>query len=404
MDKSVKRKIGIVLGVTAVFTVLFSIVEIRDSRISEVVRNTYGGGSKKERFEVTVGERLSEEEIDVEINERLYTEKEIQKIFKRTMDRLEKTVLGENESVDRVEHDLNLITKMKDAPLEIEWESNRSDIINSLGEIQEENLTEEGTLVELKGFLTYGEEKCLYILNVMVYPRTLTVKEKLLKGIRELTMKADSENPEQSVVHLPGEIDGEKIVWEKKPEHRAMYLAFLGGVSAVAIYVQERQKKEKEFKERERQMRGDYSEVISQISLLTGAGMTVKNAWKRIVSNYQENKEKGEERHVYEEMIYTMREMQGGVSEAECYEHFGKRCGLSQYMKLGTLLSQNTRKGTKGLVKILDDEAGEALEEKKQMAKKRGEEISTKLLIPMSLMLIVVLVIVIVPAFLSITL
>ena len=53
---------------------------------------------------------------------------------------------------------------------------------------------------------------------------------------------------------------------------------------------------------------------------------------------------------------------------------------------------------------MLTKEAGQAYEERRQTAKKQGEEISTKLLLPMSLMLIVVLVIVIVPAFLSISL
>lgn len=118
---------------------------------------------------------------------------------------------------------------------------------------------------------------------------------------------------------------------------------------------------------------------------------------------YQQKRVGKEVRYAYEEMIYTMREMQGGVSEAESYEHFGKRCGLSKYMKLGALLSQNIRKGTKGLVKILEQEAGQALEEKRQTARRKGEETSTKLLLPMSLMLIVVLIIIVVPAFLSIT-
>ena len=77
---------------------------------------------------------------------------------------------------------------------------------------------------------------------------------------------------------------------------------------------------------------------------------------------------------------------------------------MQEYMRLGALLSQNLRKGTRGLTQMLRMEAIQAFEERKARAKRLGEEAGTKLLAPMFLMLAVVLVIVIVPAFLSIQL
>lgn len=64
-------------------------------------------------------------------------------------------------------------------------------------------------------------------------------------------------------------------------------------------------------------------------------------------------------------------------------------------------MSQNLRKGTKGLVQLLRIDALQAFEERKTRARRLGEEAGTKLLLPMFLMLSVVLVIVVVPAFLS---
>lgn len=393
-----------VIAVTVFLAGIIFLIEMKTSQIHEISRNSYGKGSKKGRYEVTVGEKIFEEPIDIEVQEREYTQQEMQAVFKRTMDKLEKTVLGKNKSADHVEYDLNLITKMEEVPLEIVWETNRSDIVNSLGEIQEAHLKEDGELVELKGFLTYGDEECLYILNIMVYPRTLSAKEQLMNSVQELVTTSEKDTREKSVLSLPKEINGQKIIWKRQSEHKAALVVMMGLIVAVLLYAQEKEKKEKLQKEREKQMGMDYPEIVSQISLLVGTGMTVKNAWKKIVSHYQEQKEVKGSRDAYEEMLYTLRQMQGGVGEAESYEHFGRRCGLPKYMKLGTLLSQNIRKGTKGLVRALENEAGQALEEKKQIVKKRGEETSTKLLLPMSLMLIVVLIIVIVPAFLSITL
>ena len=170
------------------------------------------------------------------------------------------------------------------------------------------------------------------------------------------------------------------------------------------IWMQEKQKKQKELLQRERQMQIDYPEIVNRIALLVGAGLTVKNAWKKIVDQYQEQGVGKEKRFAYEEMANAVREMHSGITEAECYEHFGRRTGLPSYVKLGALLSQNLRKGTKGLTELLSGEANQAYEERRQTVKKRGEEVSTKLLLPMSMMLVVVLVIVIVPAFLSISL
>lgn len=81
---------------------------------------------------------------------------------------------------------------------------------------------------------------------------------------------------------------------------------------------------------------------------------------------------------------------------------YGIRCNLSEYRKFGMMLSQNLRKGTRGLTELLEREAEDAFEQRKNLAKKAGEEAGTKLMIPLFLMLIIVFAIVIVPAFFSI--
>ena len=63
------------------------------------------------------------------------------------------------------------------------------------------------------------------------------------------------------------------------------------------------------------------------------------------------------------------------------------------------MLSQNLKKGTKGLTSLLNQESDHAFEDRKNFAKQLGEEAGTKMLIPMFLMLAVVLVMIVVPAF-----
>ena len=69
--------------------------------------------------------------------------------------------------------------------------------------------------------------------------------------------------------------------------------------------------------------------------------------------------------------------------------------------KLVGLLTQNLRKGNRGLGELLETEMWQAFENRKALARKQGEEAGTKLLLPMIGMLGVVMVIVIAPALMS---
>ena len=133
--------------------------------------------------------------------------------------------------------------------------------------------------------------------------------------------------------------------------------------------------------------------------MLLGAGMSMKGAFWRLSGQYE--RKKNGIRYVYEELTCACYELQSGIAEAEAYERFGRRCQLPEYIRLGTVLSQNLRKGTKGLNAMLEQEAAASFTERKNNARKLGEKAGTKLLFPMLLMLGIVLVILMVPAFLS---
>ena len=109
----------------------------------------------------------------------------------------------------------------------------------------------------------------------------------------------------------------------------------------------------------------------------------------------------GQKRFAYEEIVFTCQEMENGVSEQEAYQRMGMRMGTGAYHSLAVLLTQNLKKGSKGLLELLKQESQEAFEERRRQAKTTGEKASTKLLLPMGMMLAVVLVILTVPAFLS---
>ena len=160
-----------------------------------------------------------------------------------------------------------------------------------------------------------------------------------------------------------------------------------------------RQKAAEEEAARRRQLLLDYPEIVSKLMVFIGAGMTIRLAWENIVSDYETDG--GPPRCAYEEMTKTLAQLKTGASEGKAYHEFGRSCGLRQYMKLASLLEQNRRTGIANLRTLLKAEMNAAWEERKNMARRQGEEAGTRLLGPLLLMLIIVMVIVIVPALMS---
>lgn len=370
-----------------------------------ISRNTYGQGGRTETLQVEAqGEETAD--IEVEVSERAYNSAELAELFERTIRRLDKLILGKNESPDRIEQNMNLLTEIPGEPIDVSWELDHYDVMNVNGELNEKNLTEEGTMVTLRAVLTYREresEQALYECSVMVYPKTLSKNEQFIQKVQEKILESNASSKTQETLELPEEIEGKELHFYPVMDTRGIVIMVMAVLIFVLLYALEKQNEGQELEKRRRQMRLDYPEIVSKLTLLLGAGMTVRRAWEKIVEDYV-RKESSKTRYAYEEMKVTCREMKSGIAESESYERFGKRCGLQEYIRLGALLSQNLRKGMKGLNDLLKLEAAQAFEERKLRAKRLGEEAGTKLLMPMFLMLAVVLVIVVVPAFLSIQL
>lgn len=80
------------------------------------------------------------------------------------------------------------------------------------------------------------------------------------------------------------------------------------------------------------------------------------------------------------------------------YEQLGRRLELPEYYQLLQHISQYIRMGTKDLRNLMEQEMQQALKKRRELAKKKGEEASTKLLFPMILLLVLVMVMIVYPA------
>ena len=201
---------------------------------------------------------------------------------------------------------------------------------------------------------------------------------------------------------LPEQFEGRELSY-RDPEGRPLWaLPALGILAAVFYETEEKEQRKRAREKRERELMRDYPEVVSRLTVFLGAGLTVRGAWEKVVRGYEKSLAEGGRKHAaYEEMREALARMEKKVPEGKAYQEFGKACGLQPYLKLAGLLEQNRREGTKNLRGTMRLEMASAFEERKNLARKQGEEAGAKLLIPLFLMLGVVMAMVMAPALLS---
>ena len=402
-------KSGMILAGTIILVLYMEVKESTSvQQVLQIERNSYDEGTKTEAFDMQI-EGEGNETVTLQISSRLYSEQEIDELYLSAICEVEMKMLGENESMSHVSEDLTFPNTLEGYPFVISWQLSRYDVLDMAGCIIEDCLREadsngEGVPVIVTAILKWEEREFSKDFNVILFQKGVEEKD-MKEQVLEVVSEINSKSREEPYITLPSVVNGKKVTWSKKKDAHTIAILFLGVTASVLVIGLEEQKKKETEAKRKEQMLFDYPEIISQFIILMGAGMTAKNAWKKMVDDYQKEKHgDGKLRWAYEEMECTLKEMQNGVPELECYERFAKKCDLVPYIRLGALLAQNLKKGTKGLWVQMELEAHQAMNDRKNQIKRLGEEAGTKLLAPMLLMLIVVLMIVIVPAFLSIQL
>lgn len=371
---------------------------------SVLQRGEYGEGERQYDLIVEGLKKDSTTEISLTIGEKVYSEEKVRQTFEEEYERLCKSILGKNLSLDQVRYPLDLEEDQnrENRGIRFTWRSDHPEIMDPDGQNLLSYQEQGGRKVCLSVDMTDGIYSQSYDIPITVFPPEKTEEEIRKEFLKFLKTEDEIQQTQDSFV-LPKEYEGERLVYQKPRSEDSKLFLWMGVSSAMAFYFQKPIKERENKKKREQQMAADYSQVVSKLLVLVGAGFTIRAAWEKIVKDYEKKKKQHvqEVRYVYEEMAVTYAQITSGVYESKAYREFGRRCGLLSYMKLGCLLEQNLRTGTKHLRELLEEEMEKALEERKQIAKKRGEEASTKLLLPMIMMMGIVMVIVVVPAFMS---
>lgn len=333
-------------------------------------------------------------DITLDVPAALHSSEEKEEYIEKAKEEIDSTFLGDNEDLDCINQDVVMKESYVDGMVKAEWQLNNYKIIGAEGEINYDNL-ESDTVIEANVTLTCEDMSDVYSFSFQVVPfsesSTMGLDYYIKKTIRDL-FKTDEQK-----ITLPDKVGQNEVTWSKKYTFLGLKIALLGVLAAVGMIIGQMREEKNRHDKYIKSLKRDYPKIVEGLALYVGAGLSVKNAMYRLGKEYARRRRRKKEPG-FEGILKMCREIEEGRSEINAYESLPDYCPTREYRRLSSLLTNNLRKGTKGLIEQLEEEEEEAFEMERQYVKIAGEEASTKMLFPMIGLLGIVLIIIIAPS------
>lgn len=133
-------------------------------------------------------------------------------------------------------------------------------------------------------------------------------------------------------------------------------------------------------------------ELTNQILILSGAGLTIKGALKKI------SDEMPADGPLYTALNKAVEKMSLGKTDEEALDEVTMTCNTPEVRRFVSVILMNIDRGGQEVLTALNEIGKELWDARKAAAQRIAEETSTKLLFPMMLMLIAVILLVAAPA------
>ncbi len=395
-----KKDIGKLAVVFVLILLVGLIADIRQNFATDkhiITRNELGQDATEKELEFIIEGIESEYDYVLEVEAVRPTREQASDYFRLAEEEIDSQMEVFAAGTDRTR--LPLEETYANGMVEAEWTVSPWDVVKTDGTIRYDRMEEPGCLVHLSAKLYCGAYERIYSFAMeLPYPKKQE-SELIMDHIRQWVAEEMAKEGE-SVLQLPTSILGREITWKTKQSNLTGSLLLLELIAVLALVVATRKKAEQERKRQNQRIGMDYPDVVGQLTLLLGAGMNSRQAWNIIATRYFDNRQKRivAEKPVFEGVLRMNRRIQEGENEKTAYQELARELQNKNVYRLMQLLIGNLEKGAKDLCRVLETESRQAYEERILLAKRLGEEASTRMLIPLMLMMIVVMAIVMAPA------
>lgn len=395
-DKSEQKKYLRIVLLFEVIGLLLSVTSwlgATGERARSLSREAYGEGDYIQEMDLSSSYYTGE--IEIEVAEQQFDESKAQECIAQAMAEIDKSFLGDNEDISHICTDVCVEDSYVGGLVDAHWAFDDYSCLSSKGEVDASKITDD-TLVEARVTLSCGDLTEIYVFSFCLVPPSIYSKDGILREIRQRI------DVQEDTIVLPDEIDDIVLKWKKKESYRGVALSLLGMLLFIILPIARKKEEAQESKHRREQMRRDYPQLVEQLMLFMGAGITLREASGRMVDGYENRRRRtGRRQELFELWSVFYHEVCDGVRMQEALRHFSEASGIKECKKLALLLQQNEAQGSAQTMHMMEQEAQMAIELHRNAARSAGEEASVRLLFPMMGMLGIVIVILIVPALMT---
>ena len=454
--KHIKKRSIYCIVIGFVLSVLL-FIKGRDSiyiRPYEIMRSSYGTQKTPYKLILDAENLANNMEFNVTVSARKYEKEEADRIFIEKLVSLKIDMLGENEDLENVYTKLNLKKDLGDGvranyafePMEIEEIYEKYDkrkikkekdlnvnkatnsiatkssigefkyyvkyqgIVDGNGNVKNENFKVgefcTGYIIvqlitDIKGQdMPYKSMK--QMLPIRIISRPLSILESFKVDFKKTFEEKDRDTISNDTVSLPKIVNNFRISYKEKLDLRFLLMPLLGLLFALLLEARDKENEKEREKRKTRYLEIDFSQIITKVLLYVSSGMTIRNSFIRLAEQHINMRNNNDvERVAYDELIVVKNKLLSGYSEVKAYEEMANAINMRIYTRFLNIIIQSIKNGNKDLKNILNMEVQDALYERKQNAKKLGEEATTKLVLPLMMILAVIMLVIMMPAFMG---
>ena len=391
--KSIKnfKTAGIIILLGSFLSILLLYKSRGETSDADVLIREENG--KKQSIKLVAESEYGEEDIEIELLSRTYSEEEIVNMKENFLDELKLTVLSGNSSFEEIYDDLAFPEALEGYPFTLGYRVRPRGIVDSSGAII--NDIDEETPIELE--ITYSledfEEK--ETIEGFILPQTKSEEEEFTKKLKKYLDNENENNRSNKTLILPTQINGVNIKWSKKKSTKVPAIIVLTVVCAGFVFFKDRILSGENEKKRREKIIIEYPDFAVKYALLNEAGLTHRQIVDRLASEFEKKKDSP----IYEEIYKVSLDVKGGVPLTDALDSMSKNCGVREITFFVELINRNIKKGGREISAELRKAADESSSEKREKIRRKAETAGTRLLIPMVFLLIIVFALIMIPAF-----
>ena len=333
-----------------------------------------------------------EDVIEVEVGAKTYTQSELEALYKEVLPTLEEEVLNKNTGFEEIKSNLKFPKNIDGTPFFLRYNPEDLELLTREGVVNNQNILEDKiTNLEICVYCEDFERFYQIPLVIKALRSSYTEIEKFTQYLQ----KDEIEKREYEDWEFPEVYEKQVIKYKNKPTNEMpVFIGIFLAVILILWFVEdqkittEREKRKEFFKE-------EYLEITRSLCLYITSGLTITKSIEKLIEEYRNN---NASKYVKDAFFELEKEIKSGVSFYKTLDRFAENSDFRGYYNLIGILRQGDRNDMFSVGALLEQEINTLQEETIREIKIKGEKISTKLIFPMAIQLVVVIILIIVPA------